>query len=93
MKLTVELSRTQWRLADISPAILARNYKGMPTFLGGIGGVMEILVYDEQNKSIRKDIVNTIVTDGSSPKHNPRVIEMAEGGWRNTAHTIRNMGG
>ena len=38
MKLTVELSQTEQRIADISPTILARDYKGMPTFFGGIGG-------------------------------------------------------
>lgn len=36
----------------------------------------EPLAYDEQNGYIRKDgTVGTIMTDGSSPKHNNRVIE------------------
>lgn len=38
--------------------------------------VYEPLAYDEQNDYIRKDgCVGTIMTDGSSPKHNNRVIE------------------
>ena len=36
------------------------------------------LAYDEQNRYIRKDgCVGTLTTDGSSPKHNNRVIENA----------------
>ena len=35
----------------------------------------EPMAYDEQNKYIRKDgCVGTLTTDGSSPKHNNRVI-------------------
>ena len=38
--------------------------------------VIEPLAYDEQNGYIRKDgCVGTLTTDGSSPKHNNRVIE------------------
>lgn len=38
--------------------------------------VDEPLAYDEQNRYIRKDgIVGTIMTDGSSPKKNNRIIE------------------
>lgn len=42
------------------------------------GGNLEtkILVVDEQNKYVRQDgIVGTLTTDGSSPKHNNRIIE------------------
>ena len=36
----------------------------------------EPLAYDEQNKYLRRDgIVGTLTTDGSSPKHNNRVVE------------------
>lgn len=43
---------------------------------GTVTGIIEPLAYDEQNKYIRKDgCVGTITTDGSSPKHNNRVIE------------------
>lgn len=38
--------------------------------------VIEPMAYDEQNGYIRKDgCVGTLTTDGSSPKHNNRVIE------------------
>lgn len=38
--------------------------------------VVEPMTYDEQNGYIRKDgCVGTLTTDGSSPKHNNRVIE------------------
>lgn len=38
--------------------------------------VAESLDYDEQNRYIRKDgTVGTLTTDGSSPKHNNRIIE------------------
>jgi hypothetical protein len=36
----------------------------------------EVCAYDEQNKYVRKDgCVGTLTTDGSSPKHNNRIIE------------------
>lgn len=39
-------------------------------------GIIEPLALDEQNQYIRQDgIVGTLTTDGSSPKHNNRVIE------------------
>ena len=38
--------------------------------------IEEPLAYDEQNKYLRRDgIVGTLTTDGSSPKHNNRVVE------------------
>lgn len=38
--------------------------------------IFEPVTYDEQNRFIRKDgCVGTLTTDGSSPKHNNRVIE------------------
>ena len=44
----------------------------------GYEGAIEPLAYDEQNGYIRKDgIVGTLTTDGSSPKHNNRVVEPA----------------
>ncbi len=43
---------------------------------GTVTDVVEPLAYDEQNGYIRKDgIVGTLTTDGSSPKHNNRVVE------------------
>lgn len=49
-----------------------------PTITSGSADekVIEPLAYDEQNGYIRKDgTVGTLTTDGSSPKHNNRVIE------------------
>ena len=38
------------------------------------------MIYDEQNKTIRQDGTSgTLTTDGSSPKHNSRVIELGNG--------------
>lgn len=46
------------------------------TSMSGQGFIAEPLAYDEQNGYIRKDgTVGTLTTDGSSPKHNNRVIE------------------
>jgi DNA (cytosine-5)-methyltransferase 1 len=43
---------------------------------GDYAMVGEPLAYDEQNKRIRNDgCVGTLTTDGSSPKHNNRIIE------------------
>jgi DNA (cytosine-5)-methyltransferase 1 len=37
------------------------------------------MAYDEQNQYIRKDgCVGTLTTDGSSPKHNNRIIELVK---------------
>ena len=55
----------------------------MENFLNGRGyeGVIEPIALDEQNKCIRHDgTVGTLTTDGSSPKHNNRVIKPAMGG-------------
>ncbi len=39
--------------------------------------ITEPMVYDEQNKTLRTDgVANTIMCDGSSPKYNPRVVEI-----------------
>lgn len=47
-----------------------------PTILTMQGGGLQPKILDEQNRNIRKDgIVGTLTTDGSSPKHNNRVIE------------------
>ena len=43
---------------------------------GTVTAVVEPLAYDEQNGYIRKDgTVGTLTCDGSSPKHNNRVVE------------------
>lgn len=43
--------------------------------LNGRYNIMEYYAYDEQNEIIKEDKVGTLVTDGSSPKHNNRIIE------------------
>lgn len=54
------------------------------TFCGGNQEVKileEPIALDEQNRCIRQDgTVGTLTTDGSSPKHNNRVIEPCRGG-------------
>ena len=53
--------------------------------------VGEPLAYDEQNKYIRKDgCVGTIMTDGSSPKKNSRIIEPVNPMPDGTCRTIKN---
>ena len=50
----------------------------MENLLNGRGyeGVIEPIALDEQNRCIRQDgTAGTLTTDGSSPKHNNRVIE------------------
>lgn len=50
----------------------------MDTCSGGnrMPKIVEPMAYDEQNRYVRKDgTVGTLTTDGSSPKHNNRVIE------------------
>lgn len=43
---------------------------------GTVTAITEPIAYDEQNGCLRKDgTVGTITTDGSSPKHNNRIVE------------------
>lgn len=52
------------------------------TCCGG-GHETKILVVDEQNQAVRADgIVGTLTTDGSSPKHNNRIAEKEQKGYR-----------
>ena len=64
----------QGRLYDtdgISPTLGAMEGGGRQPFIP-----TEAVAYDEQNRYLRKDgTVGTLTTDGSSPKHNNRVIE------------------
>lgn len=56
-----------------------------PTVMENHGAVTKI-AYDEQNRMFRKDgTVGTLTTDGSSPKHNNRVVEIAAMRGRDTA--------
>ncbi len=64
--------------------------------------ILEPLALDEQNGYIRQDgIVGTLTTDGSSPKHNSRVIEptiiyeepLKRKGWHHKACEALNVNG
>ena len=62
---------------DLSSPVCSRDYKGILRNDGD--AILEFselpLAYDEQNNILRKDgTVGTLTTDGSSPKHNNRVI-------------------
>lgn len=48
-----------------------------------------IKAIDEQNMNIRDETFGTLTTDGSSPKHNNRVLE--EPDWSNTEYRIRKL--
>lgn len=61
-------------------AICSNYYKQTPENVMGCGfgccGVKEPIALDEQNNYVRQDgCVGTLTTDGSSPKHNNRVVE------------------
>jgi site-specific DNA-cytosine methylase len=69
---TVDAFNKRVNKSGVSPTITTRP-EGFKT---AILPVVEPLAYDEQNGYIRKDgTVGTLTTDGSSPKHNNRVIE------------------
>ena len=61
--------------AEISCAVLARDYKG---FGSGHIKSMGVIALDEQNQNLREETFGTLTTDGSSPKHNNRVVEITE---------------
>ena len=66
-------------LLDVNRRVYSTN--GVSPTITTCGGgntepkIMEFLALDEQNKTIRQDTLGTLTTDGSSPKHNNRVIE------------------
>lgn len=69
---TIDAYNKKVNSSGISPTITTRP-EGFKT---AILPVVEPLAYDEQNGYIRKDgTVGTLTTDGSSPKHNNRVVE------------------
>lgn len=75
---TVDAYNKKVNSSGISPTITTRP-EGFKT---AILPVVEPLAYDEQNGYIRKDgTVGTLTTDGSSPKHNNRVIEPVRLGY------------
>lgn len=69
---TIDAFNKKVNKSGISPTVTTRP-EGFKT---AIPPVVEPLAYDEQNGYIRKDgTVGTLTTDGSSPKHNNRVVE------------------
>ena len=69
---TIDAFNKKVNKSGTSPTVTTRP-EGFKT---AILPVVEPLAYDEQNGYIRKDgTVGTLTTDGSSPKHNNRVIE------------------
>lgn len=69
-----------WDKNGICPCIMTMQGGGREPM------IVEAYPYDEQNQTLRKDIVGTITTDGSSPKHNNRVITVAEMRGRDTTN-------
>lgn len=51
----------------------------------------DIRAWDEQNNTIRKETIGTIQTDGSSPKHNNRIIEKGKNMSDSTEYRIRKL--
>lgn len=79
------LGGAKWdKMHDIAKRVYDAN--GLSPTLHTCGGgnlepkiLEEPIAYDEQNGYLRKDgIVGTITTDGSSPKHNNRIVEPME---------------
>ena len=68
---------------QISPTITAEN-------TGVCKVERNIMALDEQNQTIRWETFGTLTTDGSSPKHNNRVVEN-EVDWSNTEYRIRKL--
>lgn len=61
-----------WRKGDYARTLLTNsNNTGC-----GVQLIKEPIAYDEQNQYLRQDgCVGTLTTDGSSPKHNNRIVE------------------
>lgn len=72
----------------LSPSI--RTFAGWNT---EVKVLEEPLAYDEQNGYLREDgIVGTLTTDGSSPKHNNRVVEpIVIGNYHKSNHEARRI--
>ncbi len=56
-------------------SVLGGGWFSLPEPMRGQKKLKDVLALDEQNKTIRQDTIGTLTTDGSSPKHNNRVIE------------------
>jgi DNA (cytosine-5)-methyltransferase 1 len=60
------------------PMIIEPNSEGIANTLTTVqkdNMVLETIALDEQNMNVRTETVGTLTTDGSSPKHNNRIIE------------------
>ena len=68
---TYEESRRVYGIDGLSPTVHTQGGGNQETKI-----LIEPLAYDEQNGYLRENgIVGTLTTDGSSPKHNNRVVE------------------
>lgn len=68
-----EIERRVYDSNSVSPTITTGGGRKMPKTL-------DVMAYDEQNDIVRKDVVGTIMCNGSSPKHNNRVVEISAEG-------------
>lgn len=69
---TIDAFNKKVNKSGVSPTVTTRP-EGFKTAILAIG---EPLAVDEQNGYVRQDgIVGTLTTDGSSPKHNNRVVD------------------
>jgi len=67
-----------WDIDGLSPTITTAQGGGREPHILEVKKLdveKSVVAYDEQNKCIREDVFGTLTTDGSSPKHNNRVIE------------------
>lgn len=84
------------KMHDIAKRVYGTN--GISPTLHTCGGgnlepkiIEEPLAYDEQNKYLRRDgIVGTLTTDGSSPKHNNRIVEPTERFFKQALDTAKS---
>lgn len=51
-------------------------------------GKMKIVALDEQNKCLRFETFGCLTTDGSSPKHNNRVVEQSKNVEKGGEHDV-----
>lgn len=84
------------KMHDIAKRVYGTN--GISPTLHTCGGgnlepkiIEEPFAYDEQNKYLRRDgIVGTLTTDGSSPKHNNRIVEPTERFFKQALDTAKS---
>lgn len=75
----------------LSPTVMSNSHGGTTGGYNPPKIIVEPVALDEQNGYIRKDgCVGTLTTDGSSPKHNNRVIEPINPMPDGTCRTIKN---